>query len=145
MSGLFKSHYGAGRQECLISVLLFYFLQFYKLAKKMKKLLILSVMILSVAFSLVGQGDLNEQQRVFFRNERSFGIVLNTDGYGFSYRGAKGEVADNANQVSVLGSSSPDAGRPLAPPGLSAERSGSKLDLFAGGVTQTRGRQGPGD
>ena len=54
----------------------------------MKKLLILAVMILSGAFSLYGQGELNEQQRVFFRNEKSFAIVLNTDGYGFSYRGA---------------------------------------------------------
>jgi hypothetical protein len=54
----------------------------------MKKLLILAVMIISVAFSLHGQGDLNKQPKVFFRNEKSFAIVLNTDGYGFSYRGA---------------------------------------------------------
>jgi hypothetical protein len=88
MPGLFKSHHGAGKQECLISVLLFYFLQFYKLAKKMKKLLIIAVTFISCSFSLFGQGDLNEQQKVFFRNERSFAIVLNTDGYGFSYRAA---------------------------------------------------------
>jgi hypothetical protein len=89
MSGLFKSHYGAGWKECLISVLLFYFLQFYKLAMKMNKLLIIAVIIISGSFSLYGQGDLNEQQKVFFRNERSFAIMLNTDGYGFGYRSAK--------------------------------------------------------
>jgi hypothetical protein len=55
----------------------------------MKKLLILAVIILSGTCSLYSQGDLNVQPRVFFRNERSFAIVLNTDGYGVSYRGAK--------------------------------------------------------
>lgn len=42
-----------------------------------------------IAMSLFGQGDLNEQQKVFFRNEKSFGIQLSTDGIGFSYRMAK--------------------------------------------------------
>lgn len=55
----------------------------------MKKLLIIAVVILFGTFSLNAQGELNEQQRVFFRNERSFAISLNTDGYGVSYRGAK--------------------------------------------------------
>lgn len=39
--------------------------------------------------SLYAQGEINEQQKVFFRNERSFAILLNTDGIGVSYRGAK--------------------------------------------------------
>jgi len=55
----------------------------------MKKLLIIAVVFLFVSFSLFAQGDLNEQQKVFFRNERSFAILLNTDGIGVSYRGAK--------------------------------------------------------
>ena len=55
----------------------------------MKKLLIIAVIFLFGAVSLSAQGDLNEQQKVFFRNERSFGILLNTDGIGVSYRGAK--------------------------------------------------------
>jgi hypothetical protein len=38
---------------------------------------------------LYGQGELDEQQKVFFRNERSFAVLLNTDGIGLSYRGAK--------------------------------------------------------
>ena len=55
----------------------------------MKKLLIIAVIFLIVASSLSAQGELNEQQKVFFRNERSFGIMLNTNGIGFGYRGAK--------------------------------------------------------
>ena len=55
----------------------------------MKKLLILAVIVLFGTFSLYAQGELNEQQKVFFRNEKSFGILLNTDGIGISYREAK--------------------------------------------------------
>jgi hypothetical protein len=55
----------------------------------MKKLLIIAVMFSFGAFSLNAQGEFNEQQKVFFRNERSFAILLNTDGIGISYRGAK--------------------------------------------------------
>jgi len=55
----------------------------------MKKLLILAVIVLFGTISLYAQGELNEQQKIFFRNEKSFGILLNTDGIGFSYRGAK--------------------------------------------------------
>ncbi|HUX95250.1 MAG TPA: hypothetical protein VMV47_05905 [Bacteroidales bacterium] len=55
----------------------------------MKRLLISVVALLSVVMTLSGQGDLNEQQRIFFRNEKSFGIQLNTDGIGFSYRTAR--------------------------------------------------------
>jgi hypothetical protein len=55
----------------------------------MRRLLILAVLIIFGALSLHGQGELNEQQKVFFRNEKSFGIQLNTDGIGLSYREAK--------------------------------------------------------
>lgn len=55
----------------------------------MKKLLIIFVLIGFCAFPVFGQGELNEQQRIFFRNERSFAILLNSDGYGLSYREAK--------------------------------------------------------
>lgn len=55
----------------------------------MKKLLIIAVIFIFVAVSLYAQGELNEQQKVFFRNERSFAIVLNTNGIGLSYRAAK--------------------------------------------------------
>ena len=55
----------------------------------MKKLLILAVIFIFGTVLLYAQGELNEQQKVFFRNERSFAILLNTDGIGVSYRGAK--------------------------------------------------------
>jgi hypothetical protein len=55
----------------------------------MKKLLITVVIMLFGVISLYAQGELNEQQKVFFRNERSLGILLNTDGLGVSYREAK--------------------------------------------------------
>ncbi len=55
----------------------------------MRKLLILAVFVLFGISSVYAQGELNEQQKVFFRNERSFGISLNSDGIGFGYRGAK--------------------------------------------------------
>jgi len=55
----------------------------------MKKLLIVAVIISFGAVSIYAQGELNEQQKVFFRNERSFSFTISTDGYGFGYRGAK--------------------------------------------------------
>jgi hypothetical protein len=55
----------------------------------MKRLLIIAVTLLTGLLSLYAQGELDEQQKVFFRNERSFAILLNTDGIGLSYRGAK--------------------------------------------------------
>lgn len=53
------------------------------------KLLIIAVFLVFCIHSLNAQGELDEQQRVFFRNERSFGILLNSDGIGVGYRGAK--------------------------------------------------------
>jgi hypothetical protein len=55
----------------------------------MKKLLIIAVIFLFGANALHAQGELDKQQKVFFRNERSFGILLNSDGVGLSYREAK--------------------------------------------------------
>jgi hypothetical protein len=55
----------------------------------MKKLLIMVVVHLYGAAMLFGQGELDEQQKVFFRNERSYSILLNSDGLGLSYREAK--------------------------------------------------------
>jgi hypothetical protein len=55
----------------------------------MKKLLIIAVFFMYGAVSINAQGDLDEQQKVFFRNERSFAFLLNSDGLGFSYREAR--------------------------------------------------------
>jgi hypothetical protein len=55
----------------------------------MKKLLIIAVVLLSGAVSLIAQGEIDEQQKVFFRNERTFALMLNSDGFGLNYREAK--------------------------------------------------------
>jgi len=55
----------------------------------MKKLLIIAVVCLYGTAILYAQGELDEQQKVFFRNERSYAILLNSDGLGLSYREAK--------------------------------------------------------
>jgi hypothetical protein len=55
----------------------------------MKKLLIIAVISIFGAVTLYAQGELNEVHKVFFRNERSLGILLNTDGFGLGYRGGK--------------------------------------------------------
>ena len=55
----------------------------------MKKLLIIAVSFLYGAVSAIAQGELDLQQKVFFRNERSLGFLLNSDGLGLSYRQAR--------------------------------------------------------
>ena len=52
----------------------------------MKRLLILLAALLIWTNSLKSQGELDEQQRIFLRNEKSFGVQLNSDGLGFGYR-----------------------------------------------------------
>ncbi len=54
----------------------------------MKKLLLIYFVGL-FSIPVNGQGELDEQQKIFFRNERSFGILLSSDGYGISFREAK--------------------------------------------------------
>jgi hypothetical protein len=71
----------------------------------MKKLLIIAVLVVFGAFSVNAQGELNEQQKVFFRNERSFGISLNSDGLGFGYRGAKRLDFRNKRLIEIEGGS----------------------------------------
>lgn len=55
----------------------------------MKKLLAIAVILFYSGLLLRAQGDLNEQQKVFFRNEKSLGLLLNSDGLGLSYREGK--------------------------------------------------------
>ncbi len=55
----------------------------------MKKLLITCVCFICCSISLLAQGEIDKQQKIFFRNERSFAILLNSDGFGLSYRDAK--------------------------------------------------------
>ncbi len=53
------------------------------------RLLISAVISLFGIISIYAQGDLNEQKKVFYRNERTFALMLNTDGWGFGYREGK--------------------------------------------------------
>jgi hypothetical protein len=67
----------------------------------MKKLLISAVLLALIKISLFAQGDLNEQQKIFFRNEKSVGLLLNTDGFGLSYRAARRIDFRNKNLLEI--------------------------------------------
>ena len=54
----------------------------------MKKLLITAVVFIFGLNSVYGQGELNKPQFNFFRNEKSFAVLLHTDGFSLSYREA---------------------------------------------------------
>ena len=55
----------------------------------MRRLLIIFFLTGYCIIPVLAQGEINEQQKIFFRNERSFAFLLNSDGYGGSYREAK--------------------------------------------------------
>ena len=52
----------------------------------MKKLLILCIILGSAILPLLGQGEIDDQKRVMFRDESSFGGFLNSNGFGINYR-----------------------------------------------------------
>lgn len=54
-----------------------------------RRLLILLIFLIFGQSLLFAQGEIDQQQRIFFRNERSFAALLNSDGFGLSYREAK--------------------------------------------------------
>ncbi|MEE4214015.1 MAG: hypothetical protein V2I34_03045 [Bacteroidales bacterium] len=54
----------------------------------MKKLLTI-LFIAGVSQALFAQGDIDDQEKVFYRNERTVGINLNSNGFGISYREGK--------------------------------------------------------
>ncbi len=67
----------------------------------MKKLIFIAVINI-IALSMVhAQGELDKQQKAFFRNERSFGISINTDGFDLGYRGAKRENFRNKKLLEI--------------------------------------------
>lgn len=55
----------------------------------MNKLLSIALLLVLTLLTVKAQGDLNEQQKVFFRNERTFSLSLNSNGYGIGYREGK--------------------------------------------------------
>ncbi|HCC70029.1 MAG TPA: hypothetical protein DEQ09_02605 [Bacteroidales bacterium] len=54
----------------------------------MKKLLT-TICIVVVSVPVFAQGDIDEQDKVFYRNERTIGLTLNSNGIGISYREGK--------------------------------------------------------
>jgi len=52
----------------------------------MKKLLSGALILLISVTYLYGQGEIDDQYKAFYRHERTFGLMLNTDGLGVSYR-----------------------------------------------------------
>ncbi len=55
----------------------------------MKKVIILFTFFLFFVFTALGQGEIDNQQKIFYRNESTFGFSLNSTGYGASYRYGK--------------------------------------------------------
>jgi hypothetical protein len=55
----------------------------------MRKLLITVSFFITGIITVSAQGELDEQQKVFFRNERAYALMLNSDGLGIGYREAK--------------------------------------------------------
>lgn len=55
----------------------------------MRKLLVTLIWVGIYIIPVTGQGEIDEQQKIFFRNERSFAFLLNSDGFGGSFRDAK--------------------------------------------------------
>jgi hypothetical protein len=60
-----------------------------KIQQKMNRLLTVSLLLLLLPASLLAQGEIDEQQRIFYRNERTVGLLFNSNGYGISYREGK--------------------------------------------------------
>lgn len=55
----------------------------------MKKILLILTGILFLFPRLSAQGEIDDQQRIFYRNEQSFGVSLNSTGWGLGYRYGK--------------------------------------------------------
>ncbi|HUS87658.1 MAG TPA: hypothetical protein VMW76_10485 [Bacteroidales bacterium] len=55
----------------------------------MRKLLNIILILLYPLVPLFAQGDVDEQQRIFYRNERTVALSLYSNGFGFSYREGK--------------------------------------------------------
>lgn len=58
-------------------------------SRDMRNLLLTTVIFVVTITLSFGQGELDTQQKAFYRNERTFGLLLNTDGFGISYREGK--------------------------------------------------------
>jgi len=72
---------------------------------KIKKYLLSFWIYHFIILTLFAQGELSEQSRIFYRNERSIGALLNSNGYGVSGRYAKRINARNKTiyEVDLIG------------------------------------------
>jgi hypothetical protein len=55
----------------------------------MKTVLAIIFLILFGLLSVFSQGEIDDQEKIFYRNERTFAATINTDGYGLGFRYAK--------------------------------------------------------
>ena len=54
----------------------------------MKKVLLIITFLITTG-SLFSQGELDSEHKILFRNEKSYGLTLNSNGYGFGFRYGK--------------------------------------------------------
>lgn len=59
------------------------------MSEKTKRYLLSVLLFHLLALILLAQGELSDQPRIFYRNEKSIGVLLNSNGYGISGRYAK--------------------------------------------------------
>ncbi|MBN2523528.1 MAG: hypothetical protein JXB24_09660 [Bacteroidales bacterium] len=55
----------------------------------MRTVLAILILFFSVILPAFSQGEIDDQEKIFYRNERTFGVVISTNGFGGSYRYAK--------------------------------------------------------
>ena len=49
----------------------------------------LTILLFLQCFVVFGQGEIDDQEKIFYRNERTFAFLLNSNGLGFNFRYAK--------------------------------------------------------
>jgi hypothetical protein len=69
----------------------------------MKKVFLFSVLLIFCRLSIRAQGELDTQDKIFYRNERSIGLNLNSNGLGFGYRYGKWLNARNRKLFEIDG------------------------------------------
>lgn len=67
----------------------------------MFKHLLLILFLVTFSLKIFSQGELGDEQKIFFKNETSFGLYLNSTGYGIGYQHAKRVNAYKKNLLEV--------------------------------------------
>jgi len=55
----------------------------------MRKISAIFLLLVANLMIVYAQGEIDDQKKIFFRNERTFAGIINTEGYGFGFRYAK--------------------------------------------------------